>query len=206
MSSSRLPVIIAAALGLAGVGAIASGVVIVATAPAPAPEATTSAVITTPAETTIAIPRSGSVDLIDDSGVLAVSVPAAWTDVETSVWIRDGVEMGPSLSAATDLAAWISGWDTPGMFVGATDQVAATDAFGDFSDACALVSTTAIEADGLAGTGEWWAGCGPGDSDFFVGVVQVPDEATIVVFQIAAVDEGIAELVEGLLATFRYQP
>lgn len=206
MSSSRLPVIIAAALGLAGIGAIASGVVIIATAPAPVPEATTSAIITTTAETAIVITRSGSLDLIDDSGMLAVSVPATWTDVETGLWIRDGVEMGPSLSAATDLAAWISGWDTPGMFVGATDQVAAADAFGDFSDACALVSTTTIEADGLGGTGEWWAGCGAGDSDFFVGVIQVPDDATVVVFQIAAVGGGIAELVEGLLATFRYRP
>ena len=205
MSSSRLPVVIAAVLGLAGVGAIVSGAFIIATAPTAVPEATTTAVVTTSTATTTTVAISGTVDLVDDSGVLAVSVPAAWADVETTVWSRDGVEIGPSLSAATDLAAWISGWGTPGMFLGATDQIALADAFGDFFDACELVSTTAIEADGLAGTGEWWAGCGAENSDFFVGVVQVPGDATIVVVQIADVDGGIADLVEGILTTFRYQ-
>lgn len=217
MSSSRLPVAIAIVLGLAGVGAIATGVVMLATVPPVevtttddvtpiAPTTTRVAATTVAPQVTETTPIATWVDLVDDSGVLAVSVPASWSDVETAPWNRDGVEIGPSVSAATDRAAWIAGWDTPGLFVGATDQFALEDAFGDFSDACRLASTTAISADGFPGTGEWWTGCGAEGSDFFVGVVQVLGEPTVVVFQIAAVDGEISELVEGILASFRYQP
>lgn len=203
MPSSRLPAVIAGVLGLAGVAAIAAGVVMIATAPAASPGTTTT---TTTVVSTSATQPSATLELVDDTGVLAVSVPGAWADVDTAVWKRDGVEIGPSLSAATDRAAWIAGWDTPGMFIGATDQIAIGDAFGDFSDACERGSVSTISADGLAGTGEWWTGCGAEGTDFFVGVVQVPGDATIVVFQIADVEGRIAEVVAAILTTFRYRP
>lgn len=206
---SPLPILIAAILGLAGVGAIASGIVLLASSAhdttGSTTAATTTPLITTAPTTSLPVDAAGFVELIDDSGVLAISVPAVWQDVETSAWNRDGVDIGPSLTAATDRAAWIAGWDTPGMFVGATDQIGFEDAFGDFSDACVLDSTTPIEAGGLAGSGEWWTDCGAEGSDFFVGVVSTSDAVTIVVFQIAAIDGGIEDLVAHLLTTFRYQ-
>ena len=216
-SQSRSAVVIALGLAALGVAAIASGAALLLSAPADdpvptaAPTTTATAPTTAAVTTTTTVPLGGGFDaakftpLVDDSGALSLSVPATWIDFDTGPWVRDGAEIGPSVSAATDQTAWVEGWGTPGIFVGATDQMGFDEAFGDFSAACVFDRTSSIEADGLIGTGEWWADCGFEGSDFFVGVVTLEDGSSIVLFQIVAVDGAIGELVDRILGTFRYQ-
>lgn len=58
------------------------------------------------------------------SGVLRVSVPAAWDDVDARDWRWTGkVTEGRYINAATNVRAWNDAWGTPGMFLGVTAGV-----------------------------------------------------------------------------------
>lgn len=192
-------------LGVGGIAALVAGVALLL---ASAGDTTGSIAPTSTNPTTVAsttLVPGGFVEVTDDSGALTVSVPADWTDTATSAWTRDGVEVGPSVSASTDRAAWLAGWDTPGLFIGATDQIAFADAFGEFSDACVLDRTSAIAADGLAGTAEWWSDCGAAGTDFFVGVLTDPGTPMIVVLQVGTASGDLVALIDHLLSTLSYQ-
>ncbi|MEK7252631.1 MAG: hypothetical protein AAB198_05225 [Actinomycetota bacterium] len=216
---SGVAIWIALGFGVLGVGAVASGVGLLLAAPEQSTSSTvaitttftvpgSSTVVTAPtttATTSIGGGFEASLTLTDDSGVLTVSVPPTWFDVDLGQWGSDGEEFGPSISAATDRAAWVDGWGTPGFFVGLTSAMTFDDAFGDFSGACLLDHTLPLEVDGLTGASEWWNDCGVERSELFVGVVELEDGSGIILFQIVAVDGGIADLVDAILGTFRYQ-
>jgi serine protease Do len=75
------------------------------------------------------------VAIADDTGVLVVEVPVEWTDV-------DGAPIGgdvnrPNVQASTDVQAFRSGFDVPGMSfsrVGFVDPDAGLDLLGGFTD------------------------------------------------------------------------
>ncbi|MFA9416587.1 hypothetical protein [Natrinema sp. HArc-T2] len=54
----------------------------------------------------------------DDTGTIEVTIPAAWSDVDTTP-----ASIGPSIWAAPDLDAFISSWDVPGIEVYTTTEL-----------------------------------------------------------------------------------
>jgi hypothetical protein len=112
-------------------------------------------------------------------------------------------DIGPSLSAAVDLAAWIEGWETPGMFVGVSDQITAADAMGDFGGSCETDRSEAFTVVGASGTAQWWWSCGDTASSFYVAVVTLSDGG-VVLFQILDSPEALPGVVEHALGSFRY--
>ena len=95
------------------------------------------------------------------------------------------------------------GWETPGLFVGVTDQIEAADAMGDFGGSCEVDRTESITVAGAAGTAQWWWWCGDAASSFLVGVVPLGD-GTIILFQILDSPEAFPAVVEHVLGSFRY--
>lgn len=141
----------------------------------------------------------------DDSGTLSIEVPREWVDVSGSEWVVDGREVGPSVTAAPDVDAWYSSWDTPGVFVG----VSTTDfspQIGDFSGICTTGKVDGRSIGTLSGTVQTWSQCGGESNDFYVFVGGPADASYTVLVQLVSLDGTGLETLERVLETFSYHP
>ncbi|MEE9206580.1 MAG: hypothetical protein V3U50_06325 [Acidimicrobiia bacterium] len=161
-----------------------------------------AATTTTPAATS----EPGRFGVVsDDSGALSIEVPAEWGDVSGSEWVVDGRRVGPTVTAAPDVDAWYSSWDTPGVFVG----VSTTDfspQIGDFSGICTPGKVDQRSFGTLSGTVQTWSRCGGANNDFFVFVGGPPDVTYRVLVQLVSLDGTGLETLERVLVTLSYQP
>lgn len=141
----------------------------------------------------------------DDSGTLSIEVPREWVDVSGSEWVVDGREVGPSVTAAPDVDAWYSSWDTPGVFVG----VSTTDfspQIGDFSGICTTGKVDERSIGTLSGTVQTWSQCGGESNDFYVFIGGPADASYTVLVQLVSLDGTGLETLERVLETFSYHP
>ena len=60
----------------------------------------------------------------DDYGAIQVSVPAAWSEIDGSAWVDSGDIIGASITAAASLDNFNAYYSEPGVFFGATDDIA----------------------------------------------------------------------------------
>ncbi len=161
-------------------------------------ELTTTTSATDPTDTTV---------VTDDSGRLIVTVPVAWSDVNTSAWDRAGVPVGIQVGAAPDLAAWQNGWGTPGVFVGVSDSVGLDEALGEWGDACtSRLADEEFHPVGMEGTLRVWEDCGPEGSTFLEGVAQSPDGSVVLVYQAVVLGEADRTAADQVIATLGYLP
>ena len=141
----------------------------------------------------------------NDSGTLSIEVPGEWVDVFGSEWVVDGREVGPSVTAAPDVDAWYSSWDTPGVFVG----VSTTDfspQIGDFSGICTTGKVDERSIGTLSGTVQTWSQCGGESNDFYVFIGGPADASYTVLVQLVSLDGTGFETLERVLETFSYHP
>jgi len=66
----------------------------------------------------------GYVTVQDDAGAIQINIPAAWSQVDGSNWVEDELVLGASITAAADLDAFYSQYYEPGVFFGASDEIA----------------------------------------------------------------------------------
>lgn len=118
--------------------------------------------------------------LTDDSGTISVSVPESWIDVISEDWILDTDPVGKALTAAPDAKAFNDTWDTPGIFVGVSDDVAAAftpaevlDAF-EFKDTCTYDQRYDYKTESLEGAYDVWTECGNVTGESFVVLAATP--------------------------------
>lgn len=60
----------------------------------------------------------------DDYGAIQVSVPAAWSEIDGSAWVDNDDIIGAAITAARNLDNFYSYYTEPGIFFGATDDIA----------------------------------------------------------------------------------
>jgi serine protease Do len=144
----------------------------------------------------------------DDSGTIQVSLPVEWTDVRGLPWDYQGSTVGVSIAGSTDLDAWYSGWDTPGVFFSASSSLVGT------VDIPTLLQTESFEGDcTLDGrydysdplyTGQYdlYSDCGGIGTTFIVLAAQPEDGSSIILVEIAAVSEADLEAIDQILNTF----
>lgn len=60
----------------------------------------------------------------DDYGAIQVSIPSIWAEVDGSAWVSDGDVIGASITAAASVDAFNNTYTEPGVFFGATDDIA----------------------------------------------------------------------------------
>ena len=217
--SSPVAVLIAVFGAIAGVALIVSGILMLtgdggdgAAAPTTTISSTTTssgASSTTAAPATTVVPPTSEpttpdtrtyVPITDDTGTISLDIPSDWEDLGTGPWTQDGEDIGPSVNAAEDIDAWVAGWDTPGLFVGVTDRIGFTGAFGDFSADCLADRGENITVGGAGGSAQWWWSCGDGGSSFFVGVVEL-DGGRIALIQILDYPNELPGVVARVLET-----
>ncbi|MCO5208317.1 MAG: trypsin-like peptidase domain-containing protein [Caldilinea sp.] len=110
----------------------------------------------------------------DDSATISVRVPESWSDVVSEDWDLGDGPIGVSLSVAPDVQDFNDRWDTPGVFIGVSEDVAAAftpdevlDVF-EFSDDCTYDSRYDYETDTLEGGYDMWLDCGSVEGSNFV--------------------------------------
>ena len=147
------------------------------------------------------------IEFTDDSGAITVTAPAAWTDVNGLSWdYRELTAIGPALSVAPDLEAWVEGWATPGFFIAASTELGITPvellADEDFSGDCDYAGTEDYNDGFYVGLMDVWQNCGDEGSEFLVVAAQPPDGSYIVLVQIVEVTEADVGAADQVLLSF----
>jgi hypothetical protein len=158
------------------------------------------------------------IDITDDSETISLRVPESWSDTLSDDWDLGNGPIGSAFSAAPDLQGFNGTWDVPGVFVGVSEDVAASfapaealDVF-DFSDNCTYVDRYDYESASLEGIYDVWVDCGDIAGGTFVVLAANPadKESPLVLLYInmpAEDDTAVfGELVETLTITGAVTP
>ncbi len=163
------------------------------------------------------LPAAGSVyveyvEISDDEGLITVSVPSVWTDIDRRPWaggdfIEGDEPVGPALSASPDVAEFTAGWGTPGLFIGASDRLP-FDSVGDlleasvFDEECVLESTRPYDDGVYRGAFDLYVECGPEQSVFVNLVAEPADGSYLILVQVVAVTEADWAAMATIIDTF----
>ena len=144
--------------------------------------------------------------LVDDTGLLTVTVPDTWTDVDTVPGqTEDGLV--PWISASPDLELYESTFDVPGMryiVVPYTDDPASliTD-FGMPEGACVDLEETPYDDGVFVGIAQTGTSCGSAGTASWTLVAASPaDEAFTALVQVQAASAADDEALTTILRTF----
>ncbi len=151
----------------------------------------------------------------DDSALISTSVPVEWLDVDRRGWssvLATGVDeiIGPALSAAPDLDDFVSGWGTPGVFIGASPLITMSveetlDQF-DFTGDCVYDGRYAYDDGVYTGLYDLYYDCGADGSVFFQVIAEPADRTWIAMVQIVAVTDADLAAADEIFSTFTVQP
>ncbi len=150
---------------------------------------------------------SSYVPVSDDSGALAVEVPAEWSDVQgTPLTLEDGTEL-PQIIASTDLASYQSSYSVPGMefaaMVGGSISIAdMLDAVGP-SGECTSTGRQDYD-DGLyTGKIEYWESCGGGETQVVTIAAEPAGGEFMAVLFVQIVNGADLDALDQIIQTFQ---
>jgi serine protease Do len=153
------------------------------------------------------------VTIYDDTGVITVDVPAEWGDINGSSWTWNDADIGPGVSAASDLEAFYNSWTEPGIFFGVTRQ---KDAFGgeqqllldeeaNYSSVCTFIERAPYTDVAFEGEYLYFEECGGEPFSTFIVLVvhpiENPDAALVVVYVALVADRDFTAL-DNILNSF----
>lgn len=144
--------------------------------------------------------------ITDDSGLLIVEVPTAWSDTNGSAWTSDGEEIGVAVSAAPDLEGFNTTWDIPGVFFGASAQLNTTvpellDGF-TFSGSCTYDGRYDYSDPLYAGQYDLWTNCGSAGSLYLILAAEPDDASFVILVAVQIVTEMDLDALDRILNTF----
>jgi serine protease Do len=149
----------------------------------------------------------------DDFGSITVEVPSDWVDVDGSPWVDDGEVIGAGISAAASLDDFFSYWDEPGIFFGASDDLAQLGGYvqlldilrPDFTQVCDLDGRYEYEDILYRGKYDLFTNCGGGAGSLFMVLTAVPiDDPTefLILLEVQIVNDSDLEAVDRILDSF----
>jgi serine protease Do len=147
------------------------------------------------------------ISITDNSGAMAMEVPATWSDVDGSPWELDGEVIGLSLTAAPNVNDFLNSWDTPGVFFAATDQFDLSvdellDAF-EFSSDCTSGGARTDYSDAVyTGKYDVWLECGGTDTLLVVVVAEPADGSYSALIMVQVVSDADLDALDRILNTF----
>jgi serine protease Do len=59
----------------------------------------------------------------DDLEVIEAEIPAGWSDIDGSPWVIEDEVLGASIIASADLNDYYNSWDTPGVWIAASESL-----------------------------------------------------------------------------------
>ncbi len=150
------------------------------------------------------------VSVRDDSGMLQMSVPVEWSDIDGTPWTFEDEEAGPSLNASVDVDGFYDNWTTPGAFLGASTSLRATydpksflDQF-DLSDSCTYDGRSDYSDELYTGAYDSYSNCGGTGTSFLVLVVEPESQGVLIILQVQMVTAADQEALQRILESFIY--
>ena len=149
------------------------------------------------------------VTLTDIEGIITVDVPAAWDDTDlTSGWIDAGESYYVALSAAEDIGGWLDGWETSGVFFGASTDLVVFETVSsildshDFSASCQYDGRVDYSDALYVGEYDVWTGCGGGDTLLIDLAAETPASNVLMLIQVIVVTDADLEALDFILNSF----
>ena len=147
------------------------------------------------------------VNVFDDSGVIGVRVPAAWSDLDGTPTSAGS----PSIVAATSAEGFRGGWTAPGMWVVASrllDTSQLDELFDSLAEVfrpqCSRSSDVDDYSDPLyIGLSQVFGGCGGTDTRLVLVVATPEDRSFAIVVTIQVVTDRDVTVVDGIIDTFQ---
>jgi serine/threonine-protein kinase len=147
--------------------------------------------------------------IVDDTGRLQVEVPIEWNGINSFNWFFNEQEVGPGLTASSDLDALFNGWTVPWLFFGISEslveQITVEDLLDNYSYAeeCTESSERTEYNDGLyTGYYDLWGTCGDSEAAMVVIAATPPSNAFIVLIQIKVIEDRDIQTFERIVETF----
>lgn len=173
---------------------------------------------------TVSFARGGDVPEVADTGTtyeeyytfeneartIRVDLPRAWSDTSTGSWRRGDTEVPQSIAvvAAPNIDGFLNTWTTPGMFLGASRQLAqelTPDQLLDetaFSSECTYDSRSNYSDPLYTGKYDVWTNCG-GENTALLVVAFTPEDGSFLgMVQVQVVSEADLEALDRILDTF----
>ncbi len=149
----------------------------------------------------------------DDFGTITVEVPSDWAEVDGSPWVDDGEVIGAGISAAASLDDFFAYWDEPGIFFGASDDLAQLGGYvqlldilrPDFMGDCELDGRYDYDDVLYRGKYDLFANCGGSGGSLFMVLTAVPKDdptAFLILLEVQIVGDGDLEAVDRILDSF----
>jgi serine protease Do len=149
----------------------------------------------------------------DDFGSITVELPSEWADVDGSPWVDNGDVIGAGISAAASLDDFFSYWDEPGIFFGASDDLAKLGGYVQLLDILRPEFVGDCELDGrydyedllYRGKYDLFTNCGGSEGSLFMVLTAVPvDDPTefLILLEVQIVNDGDLEAIDRILDTF----
>jgi serine protease Do len=146
----------------------------------------------------------------DDEGVISISVPDEWNQLDGASFTSEAGNFYYSLIASPDLEGYRTTWGTPGVRLDVSEELADADVeaelaayFSSVGDECTLDDEGDFD-DGLyAGLYQYFTDCGGIDTDFVALVAKDYDGTHIVYLGVQMVDSSDkGPVLDEILATF----
>ncbi len=141
----------------------------------------------------------------DDQGLITVSIPTEWSQVDGS----PNPDFGPSIWASPDLEGWRTTWGVPGIIVESSANLTSADIPAllearDQSASCENLGAEPYDDGFYAGTLQVWGNCGGFDTFYVVLAASPLDPAQdfLVRLEVQAVEPRDLEAADEALATF----
>lgn len=155
----------------------------------------------------VTVGYDGYTTVFDDSGLLSVSVPDEWSDVDGTGWYVDGEWFGYAVSASPDLYGFESTWTTPGVFFGVARELAGTDPvelleLRAWYDQCTHLGRDVYSDPFYDGWYDLWGDCGGTSTSFVVIAALPPSGDHMVLVEAQLVDDPDFTALDEILATF----
>lgn len=153
---------------------------------------------------------SSYVTVNDDSGQLAMNVPAEWGQVDGSAWTNsDGDTLGIAVTASPDINGFLSSWSTPGASFKASSDLGVTDTelieLFDYSGECEYGGREAYSDQLYTGQYDVWTNCGSAGATYVVLTAVPQDNAFVILLEVQLVSDADTEAFQNILSSFIVQ-
>jgi hypothetical protein len=178
------------------------------TVPLPTAAVPTLPVPTTPGvPTTVGAVPAGFVQLVDDSGVISMIVPATWTDVNTAAFVYDDGGTSAQIIASTNIEQWQSTFSVPGARLieiqYAADPATLISQIGLEPGSCPTEVVEPFTNGRFSGMIGRWAGCGSsGAVEYDVIVASPADQSLSYILMVQSTGPADQAAIATVIASF----
>ena len=152
---------------------------------------------------------AGYVQLVDDTGVIAVVVPEAWTDIDTAPDANDDGTPRPYIAASTDIESFTETFVDPGVIYAAfpfeADPQVLVDEFG-LTGGCETLESQPYQDAVFTGVVQVGTNCGQGAATWNMVAASPADQSLTAVVQVHTASPADQEAFDTVLASFNVVP